>query len=385
MALTSITTPSDYNSAYRPVVWRVETGVASLAAVKFELNDSAPSVVNSFTTQHIYGNTDQFEIDFRSVIQDYYPKDITNLTTSGTVITSSGIGQQFDVKATERILSGGIYSNGATLTSSGFYILNTALEVGEALTGYFTTASGCKVLSNTPTYTTRSNEGLYVGLFANDEGLKVTVIATDTTGATVTGVSSVVANTGRFAHVGIGYQNVNKYGLSSGSQPLLDNMTASYTVQIESQTTPITYELLSVEVDREHRPNAVQFAFLNKFGAFDFFTAYSYKDFSRDIESKMAMKPIENYESITDYGTFKTSNISKQIYRVGSQNLTNDLVLWLQELFTSTQVYIVESEQYRPVTIVNNSVSFESSRQGSEVFSLTFDYEFATELIRQRQ
>ena len=97
------------------------------------------------------------------------------------------------------------------------------------------------------------------------------------------------------------------------------------------------------------------------------------------------MKPVNDYTSITEYGTFKTASISKQSYKVGSQNLTNDVVIWLKELFTSTQVYIVESGQYRPVNILNNSILIESTRQGSEVFSVVFDYEFATELIRQRQ
>ena len=384
MALTSISTPSNYNSAYRPVKWKVSSNVSNLAAVKFELNDQAPSVVNSFTTQHIYGNTAQFEIDFRSVIQDYYPKDITNLTTSGTVITSSGIGQQFNVKATERILSAGAYSNGANLTSSDYWILNTALEVGESMTGYFA-ASGCKVLSNCPSFTTRQGEGQYVGLFASGEGLKVTVVTTSTTGVMATGISDYAPNSGHFAHVGIGYNNINEYILNTGSQPLIGALTESYTVAIESEGTQITHELLTVNVDREYRPNAVQFALLNKFGAFDFFTAYSFKEQSIKVDNSFAMKPVNDYTSITEYGTFKTASISKQSYKVGSQNLTNDVVIWLKELFTSTQVYIVESGQYRPVNILNNSILIESTRQGSEVFSVVFDYEFATELIRQRQ
>lgn len=389
MALTSVTTPTDYDIAYRPVLFEVSTSVVDLEAVKFSLYDNTTSdLINSVTVQAKFGDSDNFQADMRTFIQDYLQADIGIITPNSTHFNSGLSIRDFYITATERILSSsGTFSDGDTLTSSGYWIVNASLNVGDSglvSAGYFTTTSGTKILTDKTVFVTRDNESEYISLYNNEENVKVTIEATDTAGVTVTGVVNSLTLGNQTCYLGIGYENINAYTLSTGTQPLLDNLTASYTVQFETVTTGTIFEQISVEVDREYRVDPVRFVFQNNYGALDFFTAYAFKEQSIDIESSISQRPVTDYTTVTSYGKFRPNTSMNTRFRVGTQNLTVDEILWLKQLWSSAGVWVQEGTLYRPIVLLTDSVKVESNLQGSEVFSVQFEYEFANALRRQK-
>lgn len=389
MALTSVTTPSDYDIAYRPIIWEVETSVVDLEAVKFSLYDNTTSdLINSITVQAKFGDSDNFQADMRTFIQDYLKADIDVITPNSTAFNAALSIRDFYITATERILSSsGTFSDGDTLTSSGVWIVNASLNVGDSglvASDYFTTTSGTKLLTDKPVFVTRSNESEYISLYNNEENVKVTIEATDTAGITVTGVVNSLTLGNQTCYLGIGYENINAYTLSTGTQPLLDNLTASYTVQFETVTTGTIFEQISVEVDREYRVDPVRFVFQNNYGALDFFTAYAFKEQSIDVESSISQRPVTDYTTITSYGKFRPNTSMNTRFRVGTQNLSVDEILWLKQLWSSAGVWVQEGTLYRPIVLLTDSIKVESNLQGSEVFSIQFEYEFANALRRQK-
>lgn len=382
MALTSISTPSNFDSAYRPCKWVFDTNVSNLEAVKFSLLVGA-TVVNHLTVQHIYGNTDRFSVDFAPFIQDYLTNDIALLTTSGTLIEASGIINTFTVSGVERILSAsGTFSDGASLTSSGYKIVNTSLEIGEVLTGYFVNTDGAKILTNKPSIITTSGEGEMIGLFNNEEAVKVTITTTDTSGNTASGIVNSIASTSLISYLGIGYQNINAYTLDSGSQPLIDANTASYTVQFETVTTGNTFELISVEVDREYREEKVQLAFLNKFGAIDFFTFAAYQNKMADFEYSNANRVVSDYTDKTSFGNFKPSTKEYKSKKIGSRNITYDVVEWLIELIGSPNVWVVENNVFVPIVVNYDSFTYYNSE--NQIFNVELEFTYSNYLRRQK-
>lgn len=382
MALTSISTPSNFDSAYRPCEWTFDTNVSNLEAVKYTLLVGA-TVVNNLTVQSIYGNTNRFTVDFAPFIQDYLANDIGLLSTSGTLIEASGIINTFTVSGVERILSAsGTFSDGGSLTSSGYKIVNTSLDIGESLTGYFVNTDNAKILTNKPSFITRSGEGEMVGIYNNEEAVKVTITTTDTSGTVASGIVNSISSTSLISYLGIGYKNINAYSLSTGSQPLIDANTASYTVQFETVTTGNTFELISVEVDREYREEKVQIAFLNKFGAIDFFTFASYQNKMVEIESNNANRVVSDYTDKTSFGNFKPSTKEYKMKRIGSRNITYDVVEWLMELIGTPNAWVVENDVFLPIIINTDSFTYYNSL--NQIFNVELEFSYSNYLRRQK-
>lgn len=391
MALTSVSTPTDYDIAYRPIEWEVETSVVNLDSVEYKLFDTlTASEIVSILAQPKFGDSDNFATDMRTFIQDYLGNDIDIITPNGTHYNTGLSIRSFYITATEKILTAsGTFNDGDTLTSSGVFILNASLNVGDAaLAGqnYFNTVSGVDTLwlTDKPNYLTRSGESEYIMGFNNEENVGCTIVATDTSGATVTGVISPVTLGNQTCYLGIGYNNVNAYTLSAGTQPLIDANTASYTLDFSVQTTGYSFETISVNVDREYRTDPVRFFFVNNYGGIDSFTTYALKEQSVEIATQISQRPVTDYTSITSYGRFRPNTSMTTVFRVGTNNLSNDEILWLKQLISSAGVWVQEGTLYRPVVIRTDSLLIESNIQGREVFSIQFEYELANALRRQK-
>lgn len=389
MALTSITTPTDYDIAYRPVLFEVETSVVDLEAVEFSLYDNTTSdLINSITVQAKFGDTDNFQVDMRTFIQDYLRADIDIITPNQTHFNSGLSIRDFYITATEKILtSSGTFNDGDTLTSSGYWIVNAALNVGDSglvATEHFTTISGTKILTDKPTFEIREGESEFVSLYNNKENVKVTVVTTDTAGIMATGVVNSLTLGNQTCYLGIGYTNINALTLNTGTQPLIDSDTESYTVQFETVTTNTIFQQISVNIDKGFRISPVRFVFQNNYGALDFFTCYAFKEQSIDIESSISQRPVTDYTSITSYGKFRPNTSMNTRFRVGTQNLLASELQWLKQMFSSAGVWIQDGTQYRPIVLITDSLMIESNLQGQEVFNVQFEYELANALRRQK-
>ena len=388
MALTSVSEPSDYDIAYRPCEWEVETSVVELDAVKFSLYDNVTaSLIKQLTVLPKFGDSDNFKADMGSFIQDYLQADIDVITPNQTAFNSALQIRDFYVTATEQIIVSGSLTNGDTYTSSGVYIVNGCLEVGDddyVTAGYFTTTSGTKILTDKPRFTTRDGESEYICLYNNEENIKATIITTDSSGVTATGIVNSISLGNKTCYLGIGWENINAYTLNTGSQPLVDADTASYTIQFETVTTGTMFELITVTVDHDYRDESTRFAFMNNYGAIDFVTLWGSKESSIKVDTSISQRTVNDYTDVESYGRFRPNTSQDTLFRVGSQSLPRDEISWLRQLVSSAGVWVQEGTKYRPIVVTTDEMTEYSTIMSNKVFDLTIEYEHANALRRQK-
>lgn len=388
MALTLVNQPNDYDSAYRPVKLTLDTSVSELDAIDFNLVDNVTSQSLASKYQRAnFADADTFTADFSLQIQDNLRNDIENLTVGGTVIQAANMIKQFRIDATEKILVSGQYTDGDTYTGNGIYIVNSTLEVGEnslVTQGYYTTTSGTLTLTNKPSFQTRVSESEYIAIYNNGENVKATITVTDNAGATTTGVINSLATGTQVTYFGTGYSNINAYTLSTGTQPLLDENSVSYTVRFETLTTGTIFEQIEVTIDRSTCATAIRFHFENVFGTIDSFTMKGYEEKRIKPQGQLAQKVVSDFTSSESYGRFKSNNKKLTIYNAGTQTLSETERIWLEEMLSSSNVWVQSGNNYLPITITENDFRISSNKFGQEIFIIELEYQFANNLRRQK-
>lgn len=388
MALTLVSAPSDYDSAYRPVRLTLDTSVSELDAIEFNLvnNITAQTLASKYQRAN-FADDDTFTADFSLQIQDNLGNDINNLTVGGTVIQAANMIKQFRIDATEKILVSGQYTDGDTYTGDGVYIVNSTLEVGESslvTQGYYTTTSGTLLLTNKPSYQTRAGESEFVAIYNNGENVKATITVTDNEGSTTTGIINSLATGTQVSYFGVGYSNINSYTLDTGTQPLLDANSVSYTVQFETVTTGTVFDLISVTIDRSTCATALRFHFENVFGVIDSFTIKGYEEKRIRPQGQLAQKVVSDFTSAESFGRFKANNEKLTIFNAGTQTLTLNERFWLEEMLSSSNVWVQSGNDYLPITITDNDFRISSNKFDQEIFIIELEYQFANNLRRQK-
>lgn len=389
MALTLISDPNNYDSAYRPVKLVVETSVSNLDLVQFELrNNVTNSLISTINKRNDFADTDSFSVDFSNQIQDQLGVDIDNLTVGNGVVQGANVLKEFRVDATEKILVSGSLTDGDSLTGSGFFIMNSTLDIGESsliTQDYFTTISGTKLLTNKPRFITRQGESEYVALYNNGENVKATITVTYSDNTTATGVVNSLSTGTEVSYFGVGYQNINNYTLDTGSQPLLDEDAVSYTVQFETVASATVFELLSVTIDSLPCRTNKRFHFENKFGTIDSFTFTAFEEKSINVISTQAQRVISDFTNTESFGKFKSNTEKETIFRTGTNNIKENEREWLEEMLSSANVYLQSGNDYLPV-IINDDSNFAitSNKFNSDIFALEIEYILANNLRRQK-
>lgn len=387
MSLTYVNYPTDYDSALRPVKWAVETTTVGLRAVQFKLYDTATAtLIDTKIVLPNLGSSDTFSADFRQQIQTYLGFDTNLFAHSGLGVASNSLARQFYVTAAEDTNTSGAYSFGSTTSSSSYYILNNSLEIGEALptaTSHIITSNGAKHFSNRPEYITRNGDTDYTTIYNNGESVKLTIVVTDNEGATTQGVVNSIALSSKISYVGIGYNNINAYTLSTGSQPLLDANSVSYTVALQTVTTGNTFETITVNINSDSLCDVTRFLFQNKYGGPDYFSSWRFKEQTNQITSDIVAKSITDFTDTESFGFHKKSSSLSKKYKIKTQALSREMVEYLEEMISSSDVYIDNGTDYLPIAILTDSYLVSSSYVGKEVFEIEFEYITANQLRRQ--
>lgn len=168
--------------------------------------------------------------------------------------------------------------------------------------------------------------------------------------------------------IGVGTDNIGFWG-----QVILDN-TKYYTVYVyvlDGFTETGLTELRRFDI--VDYCDYIRFHFLNRFGRFD-----SVSLPGRYTEGlKVASKRFEKYRgvdaTVSDRG-FEDFNIEAiETFSVGSDLLSREDLRWLQEMKTSSQVYIENEDGFIPVIITNKS-EWKTDSDNPEDFLVKYEY-----------
>lgn len=195
-----------------------------------------------------------------------------------------------------------------------------------------------------------------------------------------------------------GPANINtiSYGnFQSGVYPSI-NTSTDYAYEIKLYNGgPALDALISETRYYEFEPcskyTPVRIMFLNRLGAFDYF---SFDLVSRDTinSEKITYKknlPISYYYGTTSGNRERTvlNSTNQKSKKVTSNWVTDEISTWLEELWTSPEVYEIQnpglSEQYIPIVIKTTSYEIKK-RINDQLYNYEMEYEYASEVNVQR-
>ena len=162
---------------------------------------------------------------------------------------------------------------------------------------------------------------------------------------------------------GCGPNNLNTLAPNSGSLPVIDNDTHTYTIQLKESTNYVS-EIKTFEIDRKCSVFVnKRFWFLNRLGGFD---SYSYKLKSRRNIQIDRLEYYKNSYAITlsspDYfytrllserGKTLLSVRASENFNYNSDWMSENESIWMEELFTSPEVYLGDNFQATEIAVTD--------------------------------
>ncbi len=169
----------------------------------------------------------------------------------------------------------------------------------------------------------------------------------------------------------------------------------SYTAQLLDASTPDglgSSEMFTYVIDESCSPyETVRLHFLNKLGGFDSYNfrrkAVRTMDVIRSNYTKLMQKFDTSAEAMTfpaeGRGNVQFNTVTTNKIVVNSGWITDEEAVWLNELFSSPEIYIEEPTRIMPVNISNKDYETKN-RAKDKLFSIQCELVYSTENNRQR-
>jgi hypothetical protein len=157
--------------------------------------------------------------------------------------------------------------------------------------------------------------------------------------------------------VGIGPLDINTRAQALTATPIIIPQTAYYTVQIKNTAdTDFSSEIFKVVMNSKKYYQRFRFRWLNSLGAFDSYTFEGRNSATKNVRNSTEFSKLFGYENpIGGYAYENGGRGRKTIYQsvetqytVFSQFITEAESYWLNELFTSSEVYLEVVDEPKP-------------------------------------
>lgn len=430
MAITANQQPQSFQPVYNPYVFVLSSDNSGNFNFKinFAVVDSTDSA-NPVTVATLQNptNTDGYCVfDLSRVIRDYLTEDFSLGVTLATDCPNSI--KRFTCYAQEVFsasasgtpsATGTIYEYGTVADVTSKYLWNAALPFDE-----FATYSKDNYLLKYGTYTANKwltngpiDTGINMALNQNGYGylllenldsgnsnealVQSTIIKTYNSAGNLLGTYEVdidyVESTdpveGFMIRIPVGTYNISQIGaldLISGTQPIITNSVAYYTVHGKHPTYGQTYGFRVNIVDYCDSPQVFRLHWLNRLGGFDAFNFDRYYIETSQIERKFYKKPYGSVTSgtwsysVSDRNNVNMINTARKQYVIQTNWISETEATWLEELLTSPVVYLEESATVLKAVNIIDTAYETKYKQKDKVFNLsltielTYDYKSQT-------
>lgn len=138
--------------------------------------------------------------------------------------------------------------------------------------------------------------------------------------------------------------------------------------------------------------NGTRFAFINRLGVWDYYTATLTKTESETYQEDTYQQTFVDFSTTDGSVTFDKSRRGTTIYNKSITSnysaqtdwLTQDESDWLVELFESPSVYVQYANGFIPVIITNNQVTKKTNPKGQKLFTYNITYTLANQKKSRR-
>jgi len=377
IAILSKPTDDSINSVYRPIVYEVEcpdtSGSLELVRASIKLYINA-SVVNNNNLDQTGGTADhtQFTFDVSGVARNYITSDLQTLGAEGDLNASNSM-------KTLYIVVDAIYKNTATnlltvSSTAGFdgnvcYIFNGVYQHQDTqgFTDYELGSSSKKFLTNFPStekIKIKTTEGFILsGIDKNTSSdTYIQVVTKNSSGSTIDTFKIEATNANKRYDFGVGCLNFSNLvggdmnSANAGTLPIIISSVDTYEVTVADGGVGTMSETLTFEIDRKSHDYSTRFHWLNRLGGFDSWTFDGAYSRGQNQSKALYEKNLDYSFNIYDTETGVNAVESKNTFASYSGLLSEGKRKWLEELYTSPEVYVVEGGNYVPILITDTQV-----------------------------
>lgn len=390
MAVTFTQEPTTPNGTQSTILYGLSNLTSSLQAkyicdVKFSGSNDTLVRIKQPANNSGFGVFELSEIlhDYTDYDQPWKTTTITNSTNNNVLDFSIEFGQEYALNASSSLIV-----EPSQITSS----LTVYPIVTEYNEGYNFPSSSYfdKFLTNSP-------EELYIR--PSDYG---TLSLMNISGSNVTRVFySVFSEDGSFITNQLIFNNV---GITSPQDKLIHIPIGPKNLENDNNLSILTgtswsYYLVKIEnnilqtldtkkvyrLDDCIEQNGTRFAFINKFGVYDYFTATLTKTETQSYNQDTYEQSFIDYSTTNGLIPFNESRRGTTIYNKENNPtftaqtdwLKTEEVDWLIELFQSPEVYIQEEEQFIPVVITNTTAQKKTNPRGQKLFTYNIEFKLS--------
>lgn len=386
MAVTFTQEPTTPNGTQSTILYGLNDLTSSLQAkyicdVKYSGSNDTLVRIKQPANNSGYGVFEISDIlhDYTDYDQPWKTTTITNSTNNNVLDFSIEFGQEYALNA-----SASLIVEPSQITSS----LTVYPIVTEYTEGFNFPSSSyySEYLTNSPEelyirpseYATLSHINIVSGSIS---GVNYAVFNSSNTLIANKSVANTIGTTNtqdKLIHIPTGPENFK----NDSSLNILTGSEWSY-MQVITQPNNIvkTYYRLDDCIEQ----NGTRFAFVNKFGVYDYYTATLTRTETQSYNQDTYEQSFIDYSTTNGLIPFNESRRGTTIYNKQTNPtftaqtdwLKTEEVDWLIELFQSPEVYIQEGEQFLPVVITNTTAGKKTNPRGQKLFTYTIEYKLA--------
>lgn len=410
MSITFHQTPDEYTSGFDPNIFVVSSNQTWQPNFRYlaRIKDSAGNVIREFrqAPDPDFGN---LYFDTHRTIENYLSYDISNLI-AGTVGWQKGVNTfiEYNLNVTEEYGATDSISAHASGETTFIKAINSAQDFGQWVDHsinedrvIFNTPPIALFLTNQPVIPIRVDDSYELGLITHvgsTVGVNRLRIRTYDSGGnllktgTVANPYTTLATTDeKFLSILCGPKDLNLTTLTAGTQPLIEDNTEYYLIDVITQADSIKTEEKRFNIDRTCTRSGSydRLSWLNPLGRFDAFNFLAMKDDIQEVEQSRYSRLL-GVKTSTSF-TYTKSQVRssvffsevRQSYKLRSGYINTDIAQWLKELIGSPRVYMIIDGDFVPVNIKTSSYQAKTTLQ-EKLFNVEIEVELSVPSQRQR-
>lgn len=372
MAVTIKAYPQQLAPVYNPIVFTVSSTNSYLCNFNYICDVYINGVYVKRLKRFPAGTNDYADFNVSRVLEDSLTWDLKENLYGTTLFSKSTnsiltyllkFGEEYDNSA--QCASGTTIYPDLTLSSSItiFQAFNGAISKKDWLTfvytDYYASTATSKFLTKTPNEVLINyGDQMVYNIFTTSNEVDYLQVKTYNVSGTLLG-TYVYKNTNTSTDitvlsVGVGPENLNNSTLFSGTQPVITSVVSYYTVTLFNNVGANYSETKTITIDkRDLKWTPHRLWWLNRLGGFDSYT-YTLKDKRKIDVGRTEYKQLYgDYRYISPGGTWdyenkergrKTLSVSAQEGQTFESNYLTELeALWMEELFTTLELYEIET------------------------------------------
>lgn len=415
MAITIQSSPETYSPAYNPIWWVVSSTNTAQANFQYicDVYITGVTFAGGATYLRLKSPADPTYgrgiFNIAPILQRQLTSDIQDQNGIYGFQACSNSILDYDVKFGEMYgASSGVIAYPSLTNSTGKTAFNGSIGTIEwkdySTTDYSanTFSTPVNILTNAPSSgTIRTDENLWIYAMSQTSGaIKYAHITTTDTADSKSvykiinhdyfTVTSAANRMVRFS-AGWNMNNIlNSSIVSGGVQPILTANIVKYEIYFTDSSFRRITESYFVKLDSPCTQHTVyRIHFKNKWGAFDSFSFIRASQISTSVQRNKYEKVTGNFKSASSYtynikDRFETNfhTSYKHTIKLNSDWINENQSVWLEELITSPEIYLEESNDCVPVNIIETSYTQRQAKT-DKLFNLEINIQKTFNEVRQ--